>query len=139
MSIAGGTELGNNFCIAVVVVVVGMSLDLVRKTPIIQMIDVCYMKSTRLVLNDNSCKTESAKRSLYGNYGLVHFDSCSLNEVIIWLLGWLLCSDTPNRVNKIAGMKLLNKMATFFSAQLEVARCSYIRPKICSQQTSAIA
>lgn len=81
--------LDNSFCIEAVAVVDAvaaderMSLDLERKTPIIPMIDV-YCKLMSSVRYGNSCKMESAMRSLYGNYGLVHVGNCSLTEVIIW-------------------------------------------------------
>lgn len=76
--------MGNSFCIeAVVVAAACKSQDSERKSPVIPMIDVYCMKSSNSVWNGNSCKTESAKCSSYGNYGLVHVGSCSSIEAII--------------------------------------------------------
>lgn len=69
-------------------------------------------------LGSTDCTKELERRSLCGNYGLVHFGSCNLNEVITLLLDVLQCNDILSQVNKIVGMKLWQLMEESFLAQL---------------------
>lgn len=140
MSIDDGsadTELGNSFCIAAVAAVC-TSLGWEHKSPIIPMIDAYYMRPPNSVPYGNSCKMESAKHSLYGNYGLVHVGSCSLTEAIIWLLEQLPYNDIPSRASRIAGMKSWQWKATSSLQLLEAARYFCSRLMTYSRQMSAI-